>query len=129
MPARIWFPNRHVRGFTLIEVIGALVIFSVGVLMVLQLSGALGTQMVYSARRSEIVILGSQTLDSLEATPADSLTLGTRTDTVTASGASFERVAVITQVTPLLLKIDLSVSAIGSGTPSFAVTTYAAKAW
>jgi hypothetical protein len=43
----------------LIEVIGALVIFSVGVLMVMQVSGAMGILMRYAGVRSEIVVIAN----------------------------------------------------------------------
>jgi prepilin-type N-terminal cleavage/methylation domain-containing protein len=64
-------------GFTLIEVIGALVIFSVGVLMVIQVSGALGTQMRYAGIRSELAVHANQRLDSLHAEAFASVATGT----------------------------------------------------
>ena len=41
--------------------------------MVIQVSGALGTQMRYAAIRSEIVVLTNERLDSLEAAPLASI--------------------------------------------------------
>ncbi len=115
-------------GFTLIEVIGALVIFSVGVLMVLQLSGALGTQMSYAGGTSQLAVLANERLDSLEAEPFASLTPGVETDTVTVDGVSYERVVTIASLTPLLARIDVSLTPIADG-PTYAVTSYASTVW
>jgi len=125
----LWFPNCRIGGFTLIEVIGALVIFSVGVLMVLQLSGALGTQMRYAAARSEIAVMGSERLDSLEATPFDSLAVGTTTTSVTVTGQSYQRQVIVTQITPVLYRIDVTLSPVASTGPSYGVTSYRSAIW
>ncbi len=124
-----WSLTRQAVGFTLIEVVGALVIFSVGVLMVLRLSTALGIQMRYSGARSELVVLASERLDSLEATPFDSIGAGTTQDTLTVEGMAYERTVTITAVTAVLSKIDVSLVSIGGEGPSHAVTSYTSAAW
>jgi len=118
------------RGFTLIEVIGALVIFSTGVLMVIRLATALSARMEYSARTSAIVARAQERLDSLEALPFDSLTRGTDTDTLTVRGVRYILTAEVTEVTGLLYQIDveLAPSASGSG-PSFSATSYSRAEW
>jgi hypothetical protein len=110
--------------------VGALLIFSVGVLMVIQVSGALGTRMRYAGARSEIVVLANERLDSLAAEPFASLAPGTTTSTIAAEGMTFQRSVTITSVTPLLKRIDVSIvpTAGGSG-PSHAVTSYSSAAW
>ena len=70
-------------GFTLIEVVGALVIFSAGVLGIMRVGSSLTTQLRYSGARSEIVVLANERLDSIESAPFDSITAGTTQDTVT----------------------------------------------
>ena len=121
-------PSR--RGFTLIEVIGALVIFSMGVIMVLQLTGALSRQMEYAAKSSELVARAQERLDSLEALPFDSITVGTRQDTLTVRGIPYVRQATITSVTGLLRQIDVSLAPLTAGQgPSFSATSYAAARW
>ena len=118
------------RGFTLIEVIGALLIFSVGVIMVLQLTGALSRQMAYAARSSELVARAQERMDSLEALPFDSITVGTQQDTLTVRGIRYVRRAAVTSVTGLLRRIDVSLmpQTTGSG-PSYSATSYAAARW
>lgn len=120
---------RSAGGFTLIEVIGALVIFSLGVLMVMQVSGALGTQMRYAGASSELQARVSASLDSLEALPFSSLSPGTLVDTLTASGIEYEVTGVVTSVTSILKKIDISAAPTGGAGPSYSVTSYASGAW
>ncbi len=124
-----WSLTRQAVGFTLIEVVGALVIFSVGVLMVLRLSTALGIQMRYAGARSELVVLASERLDSLEATPFDSINTGTTQDTLTVEGMAYERTVTITSVTAVLSKIDVSLVSIDGAGPSHTVSSYTSAVW
>lgn len=123
-----WPPARP-RGFTLIEVIGALVIFSVGVLMVMQVGSSLTTRMRYAGARSEIVVLASEQVDSIEATPFDSISAGTTQDTVNVQGWTYERSVVVTVLTPVLARIEVSLAPVDSVGPSHAVTSYTSAVW
>ena len=124
-----WSVTRRQTGFTLIEVIGALVIFSVGVLMVMQVSGALGTQMRSAGARSEIVVLTNASLDSIGSTPFGSITAGTTLDTLTVQGWPYERTVTITALTAVLARIDVSVTPIDGVGPSHSVTSYTSTVW
>ena len=117
-------------GFTLIEVIGALVIFSMGVLMVVQVSGALGFRMRYAGARSEIVVFANERLDSLAAEAFTSLSSGTALDTLDAEGMSFASTVTISSVTPVLKRLDVSIAPLNGGEgPSHSVTSYVSAAW
>jgi len=116
-------------GFTLIEVIGALVIFSVGVLMVIQVSGALGTQMRYAGTRSELVVHANERLDSLEAEPFASVSTGTSLDTLVIQGAEYECAVTVAALSPLLKRIDVSLTAVAGSGPSHSVTSYMSGSW
>jgi Tfp pilus assembly protein PilV len=109
--------------------VGALLIFSVGVLMVIQVSGALGTQMRYAAIRSEIAVLANERLDSLEAAPLASISAGTVADTVSVRGLSYECLVTVTSITAVLARIDVSLAPVDNVGPSHAVTSYASAAW
>jgi len=108
---------------------GALVIFSLGVLMVLQVSGALGTQMRYAGARSQLAVLVGERLDSLSALPVTSLTAGTTVDTLTAEGLDFERTVIITPLTAVLARIEVSLIPVGGAGPSHSATSYASAPW
>ncbi len=122
-------PRRRPDGFTLIEVIGALVIFSVGVLMVIRLSSALGAEMEYAALTSEIVVETQERLDSLESEPFDSLSVGTSSDTMSVRGIVYTQAISVTLQTALLKQIDVSMTPGSPGHPSYAATSYVANDW
>lgn len=111
-------------GFTLIEVIGALVIFAVGILMIMQVSGALTTQMRYAGIRSEIVALAAERVDSIESAPFDSVDAGTVEDTLTVQGWTYVRTVTVTEVTPVLARIEVGLARAEGRGPSHAVTSY-----
>ncbi len=112
---------------------GALLIFVMGVLMVLRLSSALTTQLDYSGLTSEIVVVAHEQIDSLSATPFDSLEVKTEVNDFKVGPREIEytKTVSVSLVTPLLYKIDVDVSlkdtlALG---PHYSVTTYTAGSW
>ncbi len=116
-------------GFTLIEVVGALMIFSVGVLMVIQVSGALGTRMRWAGLSSQLVVIANERVDSLEAEPFASVAPGTSTETLTVQGAAYQCTVTVTLVTPLLKRIDVSLAPSSGQGPSHALTSYTSETW
>lgn len=116
-------------GFTLIEVIGALVVFSVGVLMVVRLSTASGVQMRYAGVRSELAVRAAERIDSLEAEPFGGLTPGTDTDTLTVGGIVYTRAVTLTPVTPLLLQVDVDLAPLDGQGPLHSVRSYLSETW
>lgn len=124
-----WLSAARTDGFTLIEVVGALVIFSVGVLMVMRVGSSLTTQMRYSGARSELVVLANAQVDSIEATPFDSISGGSTTDTLTVQGWSYERQVTVTLLTPVLGRVEVSYTPVGDLGPTHAVTSYTSAVW
>ena len=121
---------REIRGgFTLIEVIAALVVFSMGVLMVMQVSGALGTQMRFAGARSELAAVANERLDSLRQAPFSGLVAGATSDTITVQGIQYEEQVTITSITAVLAQIEVAIAPIDSTGPSHAVTAYASSPW
>lgn len=129
MSARSCPASSRIRGFTLIEVVGALVIFSVGVLMVIQVSSALGTQMRYAGARSELAVLANERLDSIESLPRTSLTAGTFEDTITVQGIQYLRAVTVTDLTPVLARVRVLLAPVDSTGPTHDVTSYHAAVW
>ncbi len=120
-------------GFTLIEVIGALLIFVMGVLMVMRLSSASSTQLQYSGVASELVVIAHEQIDSLEATPFDSLAANTvKIDFKLGKQLiNYTKTVTVSFVNPLLYQfdVDLSLKDTLAWGPSYAVTTYSAGSW
>lgn len=116
-------------GFTLIEIMGAFVIFALGVLMAIQLSGALGRQIQYAAVSSELVTLAREPLDSLARMPGDSVDVGTTGDTLNVQGLSYARTLTISLYNPMLLEATVLLQPVGGTGPRYRTDTYLSKAW
>ena len=117
-------------GFTLIEVIGALLIFSVGVIMVLSITGALSRRAEYAAVGSTVGVLGQQRIDSLSVLSYASVPVGTSTDPVTVRAATYRRQLVVTQYSPLVKRLDLTLTPLTTGSwPTFDASTYLRDTW
>ncbi len=126
-------PNPRYGGFTLIEVMAALLVFVMGVLMVLRLSSALTTQLDHSGITSELVVIAHEQIDSLAATPFDSLEAKTVEDVLKVGKQEIEytRTVTVSSVNSLLYRFDVDMllkDTLAWG-PSYSVTTYSAGAW
>jgi len=116
-------------GFTLIEVIGALVVFSVGVLMVIRLTGALGTQMRYAGVSSELAFQAGEKLDSLDRLTAGAMTVGTRIDTLVVFGRPYRRSLSVSRLTPILTTMVVSLTPVDGDGPAYSATSYRSGPW
>ena len=116
-------------GFTLIEVMAALMIFIVGVLMVLRLSAAATNQMEYSRATSELMVIVHELIDSLQATPFDSLEAKSEEDVVEFGGIKYVKTLRVSLTSPLLYTIYADVSPEAPPGPHYSVTTYVAGVW
>ncbi len=116
-------------GFTLIEVIGALVIFSMGVLMVMGLGGTLSLQMERAALRSELALVGQERLDSLELVDYAALTVGTTTSSTSIRGETYTWSVTVSDSTAVVRHVAVSgVPSSGSG-PSFKGSAFVDRVW
>lgn len=116
-------------GFTLIEVIGAVLLLSIALLMVIQLSGSMGTQLERSAVRSQLTSLARESIDSLETLPFDSLDVGSGSDTVTVRGRSYTRSWTVSIHGPLLKTIQVDVDPVSGSGPGYSATSYSSGEW
>ena len=122
-------PEQETAGFTLIEVIGAVVVFSAGVLMVAHLTGLLTLQMEWAATKSEIAALAQERMEELEEEPYDDLAVGTTADTVEIRGNDYIRTVVVTQYSALTKEIAVSVVPGEPPGPRFSASTYVNDSW
>jgi len=121
-------PGDRARGFTLIEVLAALLVFSMGALVAARLTGTLSLQMEQSALRSQAVALAHQKLDSLSMVPYDSLSLGSRTREVTLRGREISLVTAVAQVEVGMREIRVEVGPAGPF-GGYSALTYSRSAW
>jgi hypothetical protein len=113
----------------LIEVIGAVLIFSIGVIMVLNITSALSRRTEWSAIASTLNVMGQQRLDSVFVLTYSTVTAATTTDSVTVRGVRYQRQLAITQSTPLVKKVELTLTAVSGSYPSFDGITYLRDTW
>ena len=122
-------PRFSADGFTLIEVIGALVVFSMGVLAVVLMSGTLTTSMERAALRSELAFLGQARLDSLELVDYTSLTVGTTTTYTTMRGQTYEWTVIVSDSTAVMRHVEVTATSSGGSGPSFGGSAFVDRSW
>jgi len=117
------------RGFTLIEVVGALLIFSVGVLVLLSLTGVLSLQLNRAGKNTSIAVAVQNRLDSLQTVPYDSLILGSSADTIEFLGEPFLRSQLIFQATPMVREIQVTVEPVDGRGPKLTASGFVSRSW
>ena len=122
-------PRRERSGFTLIEVMGALVIFTVGVLGALQLSNGLGERLDRAALRTRVVETAHEQIDSLRAIGYATLTAGSSSSTVTLSTRSYRIDRTIAQYSPLVKRIAVAVEPVSGSGPAHSTASFLATDW
>ncbi len=116
-------------GFTLIEVIGALVIFTMGVLAVVLVTDTLSVQMERAALRSELALVGQERLDSLELVDYVDLTVGTTTSSASIRGETYAWKVIVSDSTALIRHVAVTgIPSSGSG-PSFSGSAFVDRPW
>ncbi len=116
-------------GFTLIEVIGALVIFSMGVLAVVLLTNTLSVQMETAALRSQLAVVGQERLDSLELVDYANLTVGTTTSSASIRGETYTWSVTVSDSTAVIRHVSVTgIPSSGSG-PSFSGSAFVDRSW
>ncbi|MFH1762622.1 MAG: prepilin-type N-terminal cleavage/methylation domain-containing protein [Gemmatimonadota bacterium] len=126
---RVGAESSNRRGFTLIEVIGALVIFSAGVLVLLNLIGVLSLQLNRAGKSTSVAVAVQNRLDSLERVPYDSLIPGSFGDTIDLRGEPFLRRHLIVQATPLVREVQVTVEPVDGRGPELTASAFVSRLW
>jgi prepilin-type N-terminal cleavage/methylation domain-containing protein len=116
-------------GFTLIEVLAALVIFSLGVLMVWNLTEAVSSQLNRAGLRSQVAVILRNRMDSLQLVPYDSLIIGTVSDTLVLNGRVYDRSHRILEASPLVKEIEVTMEAADGDGPDLSVSRFVTFPW
>ena len=122
-------PRRARGGFTLIEVVGALVVFSVGVIMLLQITSSLAARLEWSALNSLVAAEGQERLDSLDAVAYGSLAVGSDVDTLTFRGVAYRRMQTVTQFTTLVRAAQVVLEPVDGDGPTFEGNVLSTAGW
>jgi prepilin-type N-terminal cleavage/methylation domain-containing protein len=116
-------------GFTLIEVIAALVIFTMGVLSVVLVTDTLSVRMERAALRSELALVGQERLDSLELVDYVDLAVGTTTSSASIRGETYTWNVIVSDSTALIRHVAVTgIASSGSG-PSFSGSAFVDRPW
>lgn len=117
-------------GFTLIEVMGALVIFSLGVLMTLNLTDTMSRRLDRAAIQSELMARARTVSDSVAEVGFGSLAPGNRVNGLTVRGRSYRERVEVVRVSPLVLETRVRLEpAAGEEGPSYEVRSSVAGPW
>ena len=117
------------QGFTLIEVLGALIIFTLGVLMTLNLTDSMSEQLDRAAVRSELITRARTQLDSLEAESYGTLAVASTQTTVTVRGRSYRQVLAVTTFSPLVKELSVTLEPLSGSGPRETLTSYLSDRW
>ena len=115
-------------GFTLIEVMAALVVFSIGVLLTVGLTTQLSRQMQRASLRSEIVVIAQQLMDSLMHTPYDSLVVLSTSGTVQIQGRQYVQTVHVQQI-DLMREVTVSLVPETPPGPDYQLVTFVPRPW
>ncbi len=86
------------EGFSLVEVLVALVILSIGILAVTSMAGTAVSQVRMGFNVTNSTLAAQQILDAYMMQPFDSIPLGSHADTVSLAGLGYTVVSTITDV-------------------------------
>ena len=102
-------------GFTLVEVMVALVLLAMGALAVTQLSLSVAMLMERSTAKTELITLAENRLEEVQSLDYDEIAVGVREDTVRVRGQPYVRRITITEPNPRMREIRVELrSVIGS---------------
>jgi len=120
----------HPRGgFTLIEVTGALLIFTVGVFATIQLSQALSERLNYSGTRTRVVAEVQERIDSIRAEGYAAVVVTSGSTSLTLDGVAYTVMTSITQYSPLVRRISITAAPTSGSGPTHSMTSYLSTTW
>ncbi len=104
--------GRHAStgGFTLVEVMVALVILALGALALTQLSLSVAVLMKQSSAKTELIALAENRLERVQAQDFDDIDPGVAADTVSVRGKAFIRRTTITAPNARTRQIEVDLS-------------------
>lgn len=122
-------PGGSVGGFTLIEVIGALMVLSVALLLTTGLTASLTVQVRQATLKSELVATAQRRLDSLSVLSYSQVPLGVTADTIEIEGTSYVYRQAVELHSSWLRQVTLSLDPLGASGPDIEIVTYVRPPW
>lgn len=116
-------------GFTLIEVMGALLILSVGMVSALRLATASTSRLNYVDHKAAAVRIASERIDSLAAVPYSGLPPRVWADTVQRGAQKWVNRYTVTQWSTRVRKLEVTTLLLGDTLSSGPLATYLTDSW
>lgn len=116
-------------GFTLVEVMAALIILVVGVLAIARVTGGLALELRRAGAQTAVIAATQTALEAEEAKSFSAISLGTRTDTVRIEGRPYVRTVVVSQAGARVKRIDVTVAPAVPPGPRHSLISYVHKRW
>ena len=99
-------------GFTLVEVMVALVLLAMGALAITQLSLSVALLMERSTAKTELIMLAENRLEEVQSRDYDEIAVGVSVDTVRVRGQPFVRRMTITEPNPRMREIRVELRSV-----------------
>ena len=116
-------------GFTLIEVMGALLILTVGMVSATRLATASMERLSYVEHKAEAVRVAGERVDSLGHVSYGALTTGTWTDTIARGTDRWAMSHTVTQWSTRVRKLEVSARLVGDTVSSGPLSAYVSNPW
>lgn len=113
-----------ISGFTLVEVMVALIILAVGALAVTQLSLSVAVLMQQSSAKTELIAAADNRLEAVQARPYAQITPGVELDTVAVRGTRYVRRITITAPSTRTRQIAIDMRTPTAGGLRYSTLTY-----
>jgi prepilin-type N-terminal cleavage/methylation domain-containing protein len=122
--------SRHPSaGFTLIEIMGALLILSVGMVSATRLATASMERLQYVDAKADAVRIAGERMDSLQAVDYLSLSPGTWTDTITRGTTRWAMSHAVTQWSFRVRRLEVTSRLVGDTVVSGPLVAYLKDEW
>ena len=130
LPVRDAIRSRHPSsGFTLIEVMGALLILTVGMVSATRLATASMERLDYVEHKSEAVRVAGERIDSLSAVAYTTLAPRTWADTIQRGTERWAMTHTVTQWSTRVRRLEVTSRLVGDTLSSGPLRAYVADTW
>lgn len=114
-------------GFTLVEVMVALVVLALGALSIMQVSLSVAVLMQRAGARTQLITAVDNRLESVQARPFGDLRAGTEEDTVVIRGLPYRRRVTIAAPNSRLREIRVEITSPSRGGPRHSAQTLVSR--
>lgn len=124
-----WKGSAGRAGFTLVEVMVAIVMLSFGVLSLARITSGLALELRRAGSQTAVVAAAQTGLETAEVRDFASVAVGATADTVTIRGRAFVRTVRVTAPGARVKRVDVTVAPLVPPGPTYTLTSYVHNRW